>query len=91
MFKEDTVILHPDEGYDTVISADDDNAIYVIENPDETLLSLQVGDVFSYTYDENNVLIVKIAEMTLSDNTLTITGAKTDITSPPKIYYSSGI
>lgn len=77
VFKEGTVILTPESGYDTVVTADDENALYVIENADDALLSLQEGDLLSYAYGEDELLIVKVDAMEVDGKTVTIHGAET--------------
>lgn len=79
VFKEGTVMLNPEEGYDTVISADDANDVYVIENADDTVLSLQAGDVLSYQYSENDLMIVKVASTETDGSTVTIHGGETNM------------
>ena len=56
---------------------DDTNRVYVIENADDTVTSLQEGDIFSHEYGDGDVLIVKVASIQIDGTTVTITGADT--------------
>ena len=79
VYDENTIIIPENEGYNIVTSADDENSVYVIENADENVLSLQNGDIFSYTYGDNELLIIKIDTISIDGTTVTITGAETDM------------
>lgn len=75
VYKESTILIPQNgEGYNVVASADDAACVYVIENADDSFLSLEAGDIFAYQYDENDLLIVKIAQMEVDGTTVTITG-----------------
>ncbi len=80
VYEESTILISQnDEGYNVVTSADDTACVYVIENADDSFLSLEVGDIFAYQYGENDLLIVKIAEMNVDGTTVTITGGETSM------------
>ncbi len=79
VYGENTIIIPENEGYNIVTSADDENAVYVIENADENVLALQKGDIFSYTYGDNELLIVKIGAIDIDGTTVTITGADSEM------------
>ena len=74
VFAEDTVVVREQAGVNTVTGADDTNRVYVIENADEAITSLQQGDVLAYPYGEGQILIVKVDTITLDGTTATITG-----------------
>lgn len=74
VYEEDTIIIEAQEGVNTVTSVDDETATYVIENADESITSLCMGDVFAYPYGENEVLLVKVASVTVEGTTATVTG-----------------
>lgn len=74
VFAEDTVIVREQAGVNTITGADDTNRVYVIENADEAITSLQQGDVLAYPYGEGQILIVKVDTITLDGTTATITG-----------------
>lgn len=48
VYSEDTKIISQAEGTNEVVSADDENNIYVIENADSSITSLQPGETFAY-------------------------------------------
>jgi len=73
VYNDETVIAKGDEDTNVVTSADETSKVYVIENIDETISSLQVGDVFSHSFGED-ILIVKIASITIEGTTATIIG-----------------
>ena len=80
VYEESTILIpQNDEGYNVVASADDAACMYVIENADDSFLSLEEGDIFAYQYGENDLLIVKIAEMNVDGTTVTITGGETSM------------
>ena len=74
VYADSTVIIEPEEGVNTVASIDDENSTYVIKNADETISSLSVGDVFAYPYETDELLLVKIGEITVTGTTVTIVG-----------------
>lgn len=79
VYTDDIIIIEPREGANTVASADDANAAYVIENADEQITGLKEGDIFAYSYGENDILIVKVASITLDGTTATVTGGELEI------------
>ena len=62
-----------------VTKSDDTTKTYVIENIDESISSLNEGDIFSYNYSDGDALVVKIAKITIDGTTATITGADTEL------------
>ena len=78
VYSEDVILISHQEGYNNVTSADDTNCIYTIENADSTILALKEGDIFSYAYGENDLLVVKVGSIVIDGTTATITGADTD-------------
>lgn len=76
VYADTTKVIDPIEGVNTVTSIDDENAAYVIENADAQITSLVTGDVFVYPYAENELLIVKVAEITADGSTVAITGTE---------------
>lgn len=74
VYNDDTKIIETKEGINEVISADEENKVYVIEKIDESISSLQKGDVFSYSYGDEDVLIIKISSITIDGTTATICG-----------------
>lgn len=74
VYNDDTVIIEPNDTENQVVSADNERRMYVIENADDTITSLQIGDVFTYSYDDENILIVKVANISIDGTTATIYG-----------------
>ena len=94
VYNDDTIIIKHQEGVNEVITANDTSNIYVIENPDETITSLTPGDVFAYQYSDTNLIIAKVASISISGNTATIIGADSnmeEVFSFVKIDSSAGI
>lgn len=79
VYADTTKVIDFVEGVNAVASADDETATYVIENADESFTSLQVGDVVAYTYGEEQILIVKVAVITIDGTTVTITGSELEM------------
>ena len=79
VFSEDTKVIPQTEDTNDVVSVDDENNVYVVENADSSITSLQAGDTFAYKYGDNDVLIVKVADIKLDGTTATITGEDTSL------------
>ncbi|MBD5402368.1 hypothetical protein HDR58_06160, partial [bacterium] len=74
VYSEKAVIIPYKTDVNILMSADDENYIYVIGNADESVVSLQAGDIFVYEYTEGVTLIVKVASIKIDDATVTIQG-----------------
>lgn len=79
VFSEDTTIIPKTEDTNNVVTADDENNTYIIENVDSSITSLKVGETFAYSYGDNDVLIVKVADIKIDGTTATITGEDTSL------------
>lgn len=77
VYKENVIQLHPKEGFDTIVSADDENDTFVFENPDEALLALKKGDIFAYATDET-IVIAKVSELEQDGSKVTVNGSDFD-------------
>lgn len=75
VFGENTIVLEAVEGVNTVAQIDDETATYVLENADEIVTNLRERDVFVYPYAENELLIIKVADIHVDGSTATITGS----------------
>ena len=82
VYSDDTIIIPESAQNNQVVSVDDTNRVYVIENADDTVTSLQEGDIFSHEYGDGDVLIVKVASIQIDGTTVTITGADTSALRP---------
>ena len=80
VYNDDTIIIdNDDENTNIVTKADDDSKEYVIENIDENIAALQVGDIFSYDLGNGNLLIIKIASVIIDGTTATIQGDEIEL------------
>ena len=80
VYSDDTTLIESsDDDTNTVAVADDESKTYVIENADESFTSLQPGEVFSYPYGDNGLLIVKIKTIAVEGTTVTITGDEIEL------------
>ena len=79
VYAENVKIIDAAAGFYVVASADATSHTYVIQNADEQITSLAVGDVFSYNYAVNEYLIVKIASISVDGSTVTITGGDVEM------------
>lgn len=79
VYEKTTVVIEPEEGVNTVTGIDEENAVYTIENVDGQITGLQSGDVFAYSYGENQILIVKVAAITVDGTTAVITGTDLEL------------
>ena len=71
VFSEDTAQLEGSGSKNQL--TDNGNGTYTITNADQTVTSLQEGNVFSYPLENNQMLLVKIKTITVSGTTVTIT------------------
>ncbi|MCD8054424.1 MAG: leucine-rich repeat protein [Lachnospiraceae bacterium] len=74
VYSKDTVVT--DEASSTATVTDNGDGTYTVTNADETFTGLQEEDTFSYTYEDGTVLIVKVASVSVSGTTVTITENK---------------
>ena len=74
VYTEDVIRVDEAEGVNQITTCDEDRLLYVIENADETFTALQPGDVVSYSYGEGELLLAKVASITVSGTTVTIIG-----------------
>lgn len=79
VYADSTIVIEAVDGKNTVTAVDDENATYVIENVDEQITSLVAGDVVAYPYTENEILVIKIAEIEILSNKVTITGTELEM------------
>lgn len=79
VYNEDVKLVDDSGDTNKVTKSDDTTKTYVIENIDESISSLNEGDIFSYNYSDGDALVVKIANITIDGTTATITGADTGL------------
>ena len=75
VYNDDVILIPSGTGKNEVSSIDEAADTYVITDADVSMTSLQPGDTFAYEYETGQVLIVKIAEISVDGTTVTITGA----------------
>ncbi|MBR7133354.1 MAG: leucine-rich repeat protein [Clostridia bacterium] len=69
-----------DNNAQMTVTADEENGVYTITNPTDEVKALQVGDIFSYNYENGEVLIVKIASISADENgTITYTESELEL------------
>ena len=71
---DEAVVIEITENENIVVTDDYENGIYIIENANEQITSLEAGDVFYYIYGdgEEDYILTKIAEITNDNGTVTI-------------------
>ena len=79
VYDDATIVIPEDSTGNDVASVDDETGVYVIEDADESITSLVAGDIFAYEYEDGNILIVKVASITIEGTTATITGEETTL------------
>ena len=50
-----------------VVACDEENLVYMIENPDETVTGLKAGETFAYLCDDNGAIITTIVEIIINE------------------------
>lgn len=75
VYNEGVVIVDEVDGVNIVTTNDDENLLYVIENADEIFTSLQSGDIVSYFYGDDELLLCKVDTISVEDNCVTIHGS----------------
>lgn len=78
VYSDSVVIIDPAGGQNIVTEADNKNGEYVFENIDETISSLQIGDILTYDYDDQ-FIIVKISEIKIDGTTAVISADETSL------------
>ncbi|MBR3145161.1 MAG: carboxypeptidase regulatory-like domain-containing protein, partial [Clostridia bacterium] len=78
VLKDDVVVIEENNSKNVITYANFETDLYIIENIDETVSSMSVGDTFSGTFNGESV-IVKIGEISIDGKTATILGADTDL------------
>ena len=79
VYDEDTKLITQHEDVNQIAAADEVNQVYVIENADSSVTSLQTGDIFAYEHSDNEVLIIKVSSIEMNGTTATIIGEETSL------------
>ncbi len=78
VYNQNTMVIEQEATKNQLISADAEKNIYVFENVDNNMLSLQKDDVLSYEKEDGMVLIVKVSTIDVQGTTVTISGQNAD-------------
>ena len=74
VLSEDTIKAEASDEYNSLVSADYDNNVFVIENADETVRNLSKGQYFYFQPNEKDIIAVSVDEIDTEDNLTTIKG-----------------
>ena len=73
VYSDDTKVLEYKENYNIPVTIDDENGIYVFSNCNDELKTLVKGDMLSYEYSLDNIIILKVDTIKIDGDTVTIT------------------
>lgn len=73
VYSEDVKILDDDSEKNLLKSYDESTKTYVFENCTDDMLSLKTDDEFSCNADDDNVIIIKVKNISINGDTVTIT------------------
>lgn len=79
VFQDEVQYIEEAEGVNQVTTEDTENNTYVIENASTEIQALQPGDTTALEYHQGQILIIKVASVTLDGTTATIIGEETDL------------
>ncbi|MCM1287654.1 MAG: BspA family leucine-rich repeat surface protein [Clostridium sp.] len=77
VYNDSTIIVEETQGVNTIVLQDDENGVYEFADADESIINLASGDVLSYEYLDNEVVLIKVDTINVDGNNVRITG--TDI------------
>jgi len=78
IFSDEVLILEEQTETNKITFADAVSQIYILENIDETVFSLNVGDTFSGNYN-GELFIITVGEISIDGTTATILGAEAEL------------
>lgn len=73
VYDDEIVLLNEDNEKNYAVSVDDESAVYVFENIDENISTLKTGDVFTFTYNDEDYF-VKVKSIEVDGTKATIYG-----------------
>ena len=79
VFADETIVIENIPGINEVISIDEENLTYVIVDADNQIKGLKSGDVFVFTYAEDDVIIAKVREIDIEGDKVTIVGGELEM------------
>ncbi|WP_037271550.1 leucine-rich repeat domain-containing protein, partial [Ruminococcus flavefaciens] len=74
VLNEDTVKAESSEEQNTLVSANYDNNVFVFENADESITSLENGEYLYIQPDEDNIIAVNVEKIEKDGDTVTVSG-----------------
>ncbi|WP_037271464.1 leucine-rich repeat domain-containing protein, partial [Ruminococcus flavefaciens] len=74
VLNEDTVIAESSEEQNTLVSADYENNVFVFDNADESVASLEKGEYLYIQPDEDNIIAVSVEKIEKDGDTVTVSG-----------------
>uniref|UniRef100_UPI0025D4B619 leucine-rich repeat protein n=1 Tax=Ruminococcus sp. TaxID=41978 RepID=UPI0025D4B619 len=74
VLSENTVKAESSENQNTLVTADYTNNVFVFDNADETIASLQKGQLFFVKPDDENIIAVKVEDVEANGDTVTVSG-----------------
>lgn len=69
VYNDDIKLIEESSETNVIVSADDDNLVYVLSNIDDSVRSLNTGNIFSKKTGDNEILIVKVSEISIENDT----------------------
>ena len=79
VYNEDTQVVPQSSKVNRLVSTDEEKKQYTFENVDENITSLSAGDIFVYDMGDNNLLVVKVADIQKKGTTAIISGEDTSL------------
>ena len=79
VYDSEVKVIPETEETNVLESADDTNGTYVFENIDDSISSLQVGNIFSYAYGDDGLIIAKVSGITIDGTKATITSTDVEM------------
>uniref|UniRef100_UPI00048CE0F0 leucine-rich repeat domain-containing protein n=1 Tax=Ruminococcus flavefaciens TaxID=1265 RepID=UPI00048CE0F0 len=74
VLNEDTVKAESSEEQNNLVSADYDNNVFVFDNADDSISSLQEGEYLYIQPDEENIIAVNVEKIEKDGDTVTVSG-----------------
>lgn len=80
VYDDSVELIESSDEANKMLSADDENGVYIIENADDSILSLTEGQILSYEYgNSESVVIIKVKSISVDGTTATIEGDKIEL------------
>lgn len=79
VFTDGAVIIEATEESNILISADDERCVYIFEKADAQLTGLETGTTVAYLHGNGEMLLFKVANMTIEGTTVTVNGGQMEL------------